>query len=126
MQHTEYVKHFQALPTFVGSVVKAIVSSLTRNDDIESDTMQDCLDCPHYWSDISGCDCLAACRLAHWEEEVPTVLTSPKPTLLYDYYGFPPESYKVTYPCPGAPDVAQRVRQLLEAVRSLRAATHRI
>ncbi|MDP1918418.1 MAG: class III extradiol ring-cleavage dioxygenase [Myxococcales bacterium] len=52
---------------------------------------------------------------AHWEEAVPTVMTSPKPPMLYDYSGFPPESYQVQWPAPGAPDVAKRVRSLLEA-----------
>ncbi|MFT3713171.1 MAG: class III extradiol ring-cleavage dioxygenase [Archangium sp.] len=51
---------------------------------------------------------------AHWEEDVPTVMTSPQPPMLYDYYGFPPESYEITWPAPGAPELAKRVRGLLE------------
>lgn len=51
---------------------------------------------------------------AHWEEPVPTVMTSPQPPMLYDYYGFPPESYRITWPAPGAPELAVRVRALLE------------
>lgn len=51
---------------------------------------------------------------AHWEEPVPTVMSSPKPPMLYDYYGFPPESYRITWPAPGNPELAQRVRGLLE------------
>jgi aromatic ring-opening dioxygenase catalytic subunit (LigB family) len=35
--------------------------------------------------------------------------------LLFDYYGFPPESYRLTWPAPGAPALAKRVRALLEA-----------
>ncbi len=50
---------------------------------------------------------------AHWEESVPTVMTSPHPPILYDYYGFPPESYEITWPSPGAPGLASRVHQLL-------------
>ena len=50
---------------------------------------------------------------AHWEEAVPTVMTSEHPPMLYDYYGFPPESYQITWPAPGAPWLAQRVRALL-------------
>jgi aromatic ring-opening dioxygenase catalytic subunit (LigB family) len=38
-----------------------------------------------------------------------------KPPLLFDYYGFPPESYQLTWPAPGAPALAQRVRELLGA-----------
>lgn len=51
---------------------------------------------------------------AHWEEGLPTVMTSPKPPMLYDYYGFPPESYTITWPAPGHPELAARVRELLE------------
>jgi aromatic ring-opening dioxygenase catalytic subunit (LigB family) len=51
---------------------------------------------------------------AHWEDPVPTLMTSPEPPMLYDYYGFPPESYTITWPAPGAPDLAPRVQALLE------------
>ncbi|HUS33596.1 MAG TPA: class III extradiol ring-cleavage dioxygenase [Kofleriaceae bacterium] len=50
---------------------------------------------------------------AHWEEDVPTVMTSEKPPMLYDYYGFPPESYTIQWPAPGAPALAKRVQELL-------------
>jgi len=50
---------------------------------------------------------------AHWEERAPTVMTSPKPPILYDYYGFPPESYAITWPAPGDPALAARVGELL-------------
>ena len=52
---------------------------------------------------------------AHWEEAVPTVMTSKQPPMLYDYYGFPPESYEITWPAPGEPAVAGRVHELLRA-----------
>jgi aromatic ring-opening dioxygenase catalytic subunit (LigB family) len=52
---------------------------------------------------------------AHWEEPVPTVMTSSAPPMLYDYYGFPPASYELTWPAPGHPGVAARVRELLGA-----------
>jgi len=51
---------------------------------------------------------------AHWEERVPTVMTSARPPLLYDYYGFPPESYQITWPAPGQPELAGQVRELLQ------------
>jgi aromatic ring-opening dioxygenase catalytic subunit (LigB family) len=51
---------------------------------------------------------------AHWEEPVPTVMTSPRPPILYDYYGFPPESYQITWPAPGSPELAARVRSVLD------------
>lgn len=50
---------------------------------------------------------------AHWEERVATVMTSPRPPMLYDYYGFPPASYEIQWPAPGSPEVAARVQQLL-------------
>ncbi|PKN54029.1 MAG: dioxygenase [Deltaproteobacteria bacterium HGW-Deltaproteobacteria-14] len=50
---------------------------------------------------------------AHWEEPAPTVMTAPHPPLLYDYYGFPEQAYRVTWPAPGAPALADRVRGLL-------------
>ena len=50
---------------------------------------------------------------AHWEEPVPTVMTAERPPLFYDYYGFPPESYTLTWPAPGHPALAARVRALL-------------
>lgn len=52
---------------------------------------------------------------AHWEEALPTVMTGEKPPLLFDYYGFPPESYELTWPAPGEPALARRVRELLGA-----------
>jgi aromatic ring-opening dioxygenase catalytic subunit (LigB family) len=50
---------------------------------------------------------------AHWEAAVPTVLSSAAPPLLYDYYGFPASTYQLTWPAPGAPQLASRVRHLL-------------
>lgn len=50
---------------------------------------------------------------AHWEERVPTMMTAPWPPIFYDYYGFPEASYAITWPAPGAPWLAPRVRTLL-------------
>ena len=52
---------------------------------------------------------------AHWEEARPTVMTAARPPMLYDYYGFPEESYRITWPAPGNPELAGRVRSLLDA-----------
>jgi aromatic ring-opening dioxygenase catalytic subunit (LigB family) len=51
----------------------------------------------------------------HWEEQAVTVATHPEPPMLYDYYGFPEATYKVRYPAPGSPALAQRVKGLLQA-----------
>lgn len=52
---------------------------------------------------------------AHWERPVVTVQSGERPELLFDYSGFPPHTYQLTWPAPGAPDVAARVRTLLDA-----------
>ena len=52
---------------------------------------------------------------AHWEAPVPTLMTAAQPPMFYDYYGFPPESYTITWPAPGAPALAARVQALLKA-----------
>jgi aromatic ring-opening dioxygenase catalytic subunit (LigB family) len=52
---------------------------------------------------------------AHWEESVPTVMTSERPPLLYDYYNFPPAAYTIQWPAPGHPRLATRVQALLAA-----------
>lgn len=50
---------------------------------------------------------------AHWEEVEHTVLTSHRPQLYFDYYGFPEFTYKLEWPVAGEPSVAQAVVQLL-------------
>ena len=49
---------------------------------------------------------------AHWEESVPTIIGSPSPDLLYDYYGFPDEAYSLEYEPPGNPGLAEKVKSL--------------
>ena len=49
----------------------------------------------------------------HWEAARPTVNTAEHPSLLFDYYGFPEHTYRLTYPAPGSPKLATRVRDLL-------------
>ena len=51
---------------------------------------------------------------AHWEEPVFTLNTQAAPGLLYDYYGFPAHTYQLTWPAPGAPELAGEVAELLE------------
>lgn len=51
---------------------------------------------------------------AHWNERRPTISNASKHKLFYDYYGFPPEAYKVKYDAPGSPEVAKEVYDLLE------------
>jgi aromatic ring-opening dioxygenase catalytic subunit (LigB family) len=51
----------------------------------------------------------------HWEEPVVTIQNNPAPALLYDYHGFPPSTYEIKFPAPGAPQVSARIAELLEA-----------
>lgn len=59
----------------------------------------------------------------HWAEEVPTVNASSAPPLLYDYGGFPEYTYELTWPAPGDPVLAKRVRSLLTGAGISNAAT---
>lgn len=50
---------------------------------------------------------------AHWETPQARITGAAHPELIYDYYGFPPASYQIQYPAPGAPELAQQVQTLL-------------
>lgn len=50
---------------------------------------------------------------AHWETAVPAFTGGANPGLIYDYYGFPPETYTLQYAAPGAPLLAKRAAELL-------------
>jgi 4,5-DOPA dioxygenase extradiol len=50
---------------------------------------------------------------AHWEESAATLLGAEAPAMFYDYYGFPNEAYRITYPAPGNPELANRICGLL-------------
>lgn len=50
----------------------------------------------------------------HWEAPAFTFTGAANhPGLIYDYYGFPPETYRLTWPAPGAPWFAERGAALL-------------
>ena len=51
---------------------------------------------------------------AHWEERAATLISAGHPAMFYDYYGFPPEAYEITYPAPGSPALANRIAELLK------------
>jgi 4,5-DOPA dioxygenase extradiol len=50
---------------------------------------------------------------AHWEDAPLAIGATSTVPLLYDFYGFPERYYQVTYPAPGAPELATRVRAML-------------
>ena len=51
---------------------------------------------------------------AHWEEQKVTITSGKTPALIYDYSGFPDESYKIKYPAPGNPDLAEEIYTILQ------------
>ncbi len=52
---------------------------------------------------------------AHWEATPVQVTAAESPSLYFDYYGFPPETYEYQYPCPGNPELANRVVSHLQS-----------
>jgi len=50
---------------------------------------------------------------AHWEEAPVAIGATTTVPLVYDFWGFPERYYTVTYPAPGAPELAEKVRKLL-------------
>jgi 4,5-DOPA dioxygenase extradiol len=52
---------------------------------------------------------------AHWEEAPLALGATETVPLTYDFWGFPQHYYEVTYPAPGAPELAAKVRALLHS-----------
>jgi 4,5-DOPA dioxygenase extradiol len=53
---------------------------------------------------------------AHWEAHGPVRVNAvARPPLIYDFGGFPDALYRLSYPAPGAPDLAAEVTALLQA-----------
>lgn len=51
---------------------------------------------------------------AHWLTDGTFVTSAIKPRTIYDFYGFPDELYRLSYPSPGSPDDA---RQISESIK---------
>lgn len=51
---------------------------------------------------------------AHWTTNKPKVSLAAQPETIHDFGGFPQALYEMTYPAPGAPELASRVATLLQ------------
>jgi aromatic ring-opening dioxygenase catalytic subunit (LigB family) len=51
----------------------------------------------------------------HWEEPEFTLSSGPNPPMVYDYSGFPEHTYRIRYPAPGSPALAEKTQALLES-----------
>jgi len=51
---------------------------------------------------------------AHWEEATFHITSNPSPKLLFDYYGFPDFTYKLTYPAKCDVDLSKRIQAMLK------------
>ncbi len=49
----------------------------------------------------------------HWEEAEFAIMSAGRPGMVYDYHGFPAETYRIAYPAPGAPEIAARTGDLI-------------
>jgi 4,5-DOPA dioxygenase extradiol len=52
---------------------------------------------------------------AHWETGLPMLTGTAKPQTIHDFYNFPEPLYRLRYPAPGAPEIAQRAQALLKS-----------
>lgn len=51
---------------------------------------------------------------AHWETNLPMLSGNPRPSMIYDFGGFPEALYRIKYAAPGAPDIAVRAAAILK------------
>lgn len=51
---------------------------------------------------------------AHWETRIPTLSRAVQPETIHDFSGFPEALYRLQYPAPGAPQMAEAAAYLLQ------------
>lgn len=49
----------------------------------------------------------------HHEGRIVEITSGANPAMLFDYYGFPEHTYRLNYPAPGSPDLADQIGTLL-------------
>ena len=67
------------------------------------------------WSDMGrrmDCPRAVICISAHFEATVPLITGTDRPETIHDFSG-PPGLFTLAYPCPGAPQFADRIRRRL-------------
>ena len=52
---------------------------------------------------------------AHWDTAEPVVSSAPRPETIHDFYGFPRSLYEQRYAAPGAPVLAAKAAERLQA-----------